>query len=278
MEGLRLGGRRAFAPLLDSGLSLNSDYYPVLDLGAERTRFQRTTAEGIIALGSSRFPLGLVLSGYRTAFATSTASPVQIRRSEARAFGAAVRAPAAVADTGAFEELRTVRHLRTMLRAQTASGRAPEHWDRWVSDVLSVDDAIHGGTAGVADDAWYAELTDYVRRVGAPERVTTTLTFLRAVRAWDWPTVATSGEQLMMLGATPPVAGGPGPRGGGGRGRGRRSRPSCCVTPSSWRACGWAMRMARGASSMPSRRASGAPPATPGTGSSTRGSATPRPP
>jgi hypothetical protein len=131
---------------------------------------------------------------------------VQIRRSEARAFGAAVRAPAAVADTGAFEELRTVRHLRTMLRAQTASGRAPEHWDRWVSDVLSVDDAIHGGTAGVADDAWYAELTDYVRRVGAPERVTTTLTFLRAVRAWDWPTVATSGEQLMMLGATPPVA------------------------------------------------------------------------
>ena len=206
MEGLRLGGRRAFAPLLDGGVSLNSDYYPVLDLGAERTRFQRTTAEGIIALGSSRFPLGLVLSGDRTDFTTSTASPVQIRRSEARAFGAAVRAAEAVADTGAFEELRTVRHMRALLRAQTASGRAPEHWDRWLSDVLGVDDAIHGGTAGVADDAWYAALNDYVRRVGAPERVTATLTFLRAVHAWDWPTVATSGERLMMLGATPPVA------------------------------------------------------------------------
>lgn len=206
MEGLRLGGRRAFAPLLDDGISLNSDYYPVLDLGAERTRFKRVTAEGIIALGSSRFPLGLVFSGYRTDFASSAASPVQIRRSESRAFGAAVRAAESVPDTGAFEELRTVRHTRSLLRAQAATGVAPEHWDRWLSDVMTVDDAIHGGTTGVADDAWYAALNAYVQRVGAPERVTATLSFLRAVRAWDWPTVAASGEQLMMLGATPPVA------------------------------------------------------------------------
>jgi predicted membrane-bound spermidine synthase len=207
MEALRLGGRQAFAPLLDGNVSHNSDYYPVLDLGAERTRFQRAQAEGIIALGVDRFPLGLVLSGYRTGFADATVSAVQIRRSEARALGAALRSMIVPPDTGtSFDALRRARHTLGQLRTLSSTGRAPESWELWVGDVLEVDEIVHGGTAGVADDAWFAELRQYATKAAAPERVLVSIDFLRALHAWDWPTVASTGERLMVLGATPPVA------------------------------------------------------------------------
>ena len=43
----------------------NSDYYPVLDLGTERTRYMRTRAEGFARLNAPRFDVGAAMSGRR---------------------------------------------------------------------------------------------------------------------------------------------------------------------------------------------------------------------
>lgn len=49
---LRIGDRRIFGPLFDTyAIAPNSDYYPVLDLGAVRTRFLQRSARNSQALG-----------------------------------------------------------------------------------------------------------------------------------------------------------------------------------------------------------------------------------
>ncbi len=207
MESLRLGGRRAFAPLLDGDVAVNSDFYPILDLSAERTRFQRAQAEGILGLGTGRFPLGLILSGHRTPFGTAVEPAVQVQRTEKRALGAALRSGIVPPDTGhADDELRSVRHALGALRARMALHRPPEDWNLWLHDVIELDEIVHGGTTGVADDAWFGELHAFARRTEAPERVTAVIAFLRALHAWDWPVVNETGERLLILGAEPPAA------------------------------------------------------------------------
>ena len=50
LEALLLTSRPALAPLLDNMPQVNSDYFPVLDLGAERSRFLGRSASGINGL------------------------------------------------------------------------------------------------------------------------------------------------------------------------------------------------------------------------------------
>ncbi|MDH5324599.1 MAG: fused MFS/spermidine synthase [Gammaproteobacteria bacterium] len=53
----RLGSKQVFQPLFDSYSSAaNSDYYPVLDLGAAKTRFLNAHAGGLVALSYSNPP------------------------------------------------------------------------------------------------------------------------------------------------------------------------------------------------------------------------------
>ena len=76
----------------------NSDYYPVLDLGAERRRFRRDHASGFPALSDEWFNLLASLTGgaQRPAGEPLPALP-ENPRVRARALGALVRSPAAQA-------------------------------------------------------------------------------------------------------------------------------------------------------------------------------------
>ncbi len=212
LESTRLTSRDALAPLLEDGLPVNSDFYPILDLAAERARFTRKQADGIVGLGVDRFPLGLVLRGQRVGFGTATAPAVQIRRTELQALGAALRAGVVPVDTvapppgGSPDPLPRARHDKATIALQMASDRPPASWEVWLTDVLAIDDALHNGTAGVADSAWYRPLTQYLTRVEAPERAQRMVGFLQATRAWDWPAVIDHGERLIALGAQRPVA------------------------------------------------------------------------
>jgi spermidine synthase len=207
LEATRLTGRRALAPLLDGATTVNSDYYPVLDLGAERARFLGGQAVGTLAMGADRFPLGLVLAGHRHGFSADHEAPLDIARVEQRAIAAWLRGGAALDDTTAeYEPVRRLRMAEASLAALRATTMAPPHWEAWLADVLRADDARHGGSAGVADSAWYDALLTYTAQQGAPERVDHMLRFLRAARSWDWPAVITHGERLVALGTVRPVA------------------------------------------------------------------------
>jgi spermidine synthase len=202
-DALRVANRQTFTPLFEQGedFVVNSDFKPALDLGAERTRFMRSTATSVIGLGTDRFPLGLVLAGVRTPFDTTTAAPVQINRIEAQALGASLRTGIVPPDTGSeWELLRESRHRFGLLRSQMAAG-PPDNWRQWLRHVLTVDEALHGGTSGVADDVFYSQVIGYATRYRAPERVLMALRFMRAASAWDWPAVDSIGKRVIELGS-----------------------------------------------------------------------------
>lgn len=58
LEARRIGGKEVLQPLFESySMPPNSDYFPVLDLAAERTRFRRQGAHGLVGLASTVIPV-----------------------------------------------------------------------------------------------------------------------------------------------------------------------------------------------------------------------------
>ena len=70
-ESLRLGDHRALSPLAKRAAA-NSDFYPVLDLNAERALFTRRQATGFANLGAERFSVALALARARNGFGSET--------------------------------------------------------------------------------------------------------------------------------------------------------------------------------------------------------------
>src|SRR5204863_1025802 len=92
-EALRLAGRDVLHPYLLAHGTPNSDFFPKLDLGAERLRFMRENAEGYTALSTGRFDVVASLSGRREPFGTFGVSATpEVPRAEALALGARLRA------------------------------------------------------------------------------------------------------------------------------------------------------------------------------------------
>ncbi|HYV98050.1 MAG TPA: hypothetical protein VE967_11390, partial [Gemmatimonadaceae bacterium] len=200
-DALRTTNRDVLAPLMESGVLVNSDFYPYLDLAAEETRFDRSQASAIIGLGTDRFPLGLVLARQRTPFGVDKQPAVRINRTEALALGAALRAGVVPRDTGDDEDaLRQARYRLSELRATMAAG-PPSDWSLWLRDALAVDLDIHGGTSGVADDAFYNDVQSFLSRTRAPDRIVQAMRFMRAISAWDWAAADTSGQRVLELGS-----------------------------------------------------------------------------
>ena len=65
-EGLHIAGRAELGPLLESFGQANSDFYPVLDLGAERRRYRKDNAAGFPALANEWFNLLASMRGQRS--------------------------------------------------------------------------------------------------------------------------------------------------------------------------------------------------------------------
>jgi hypothetical protein len=202
-ESLRLGGRSVLHPLLVNRGAPNSDFFPVLDLGAERMRFMRETAEGYTGLSSGRFDVVAALSGRRAGFGTS-GIPVtpEVPRSEALALGTRLRAmrtlPATVvAQMPRDADLRTALYRAEELDLVASSGRPPSDWHAWMNSVLQVDADLHGGTAGVIDSAFFARLREFTTRTSAPVEARAALDYLSGIGSWNWPEAVVASKALM---------------------------------------------------------------------------------
>ena len=97
VEALHLVGRRELAPLLNQGsVKANSDFFPILDLGAERRRFRHDFAAGFPALSADWFTLLASMRHRPVPAATDpVASVPENPRVRARATGALLRTAAA---------------------------------------------------------------------------------------------------------------------------------------------------------------------------------------
>jgi spermidine synthase len=202
LSSLHIAGRTDLAPLLEAFGQPNSDYYPVLDLGAERRRFRHDHADGFPALSSAWFNLLSSLSGRRTppggdVFPALPENP----RVSARAIGAFLRSPSATmpGDTAFGPLSRSAVFQWRSWEAGLATGRTPSNWELWVEQANSIDQLRNGGTAGSADEAFYDTLTRFMEQHKAPEPARDVVAFRRGLAAWDFATADAAAARLMPL-------------------------------------------------------------------------------
>lgn len=201
-EALRMGGRDVLRPMLRTRGAPNSDFFPMLDLGAERMRFMRENATGYISLQEGRFDVVAALTGRRADFGLLGRTPTpEIDRAAARANGAQLRAmrasPEVAEQIVRSDWLRDALLRFDQLERTLESARPPGDWQAWMKHVVRVDEDVHGGTAGVVDSALFRRLHAYAARAGAPAEVRASINFLEGVGAWDWPkTVVAAGNLI----------------------------------------------------------------------------------
>ena len=193
--------RTALAPLLDRWGPVNSDYFPVLDLGAERARYLESFAEGVDGLSGQGFPVPAALSGWRMPFEPYEHAPLPglfpmwswARGSWLREVVAGRRDP----EPPPLPPFRGALHQHWRLVAGMESGDPPVDWTAWIQDVIPVEAALHGGTAGSADSAFYRRLFDHLERWDAPPEARDAVAFLHGLAAWDFSEAADAAGALL---------------------------------------------------------------------------------
>jgi hypothetical protein len=196
----RLASRSVIHPLVTIDATANSDYRPILDLGAERARFLGKPAEGFASLAQRRFDLVATLTGRRYGFGTEqqVATP-DIGRVAAAAFGARLAAlrPNPGDSSRPFDrELAAAVYRRDVLDRLAASGRPPSDWRIWFDQFADVEADVHRGTAGVADERFYGTMLRYARTQGAPREAVAGVEFLHGIAAWNFGEVLAASPVL----------------------------------------------------------------------------------
>jgi spermidine synthase len=202
LDGLHLAGRRELAPLLSSYGQPNSDFFPILDLGAERRRFRRDFAAGFPALSAEWFNLVASQRGRRTPPGSdATLGLPENPRLRARAVGALLRAPASTmaGDTAFGPVSRDAVFRWRQWQNAMAADRAPGNWVLWLDQAGAMDRLRNGGTAGTADEELYAGLTRVMDRHRAPQPARDVVAFRKAMATWKFVDASAVGERLIPL-------------------------------------------------------------------------------
>ena len=202
-EDLRLAGRSTLHPYLASYPAVNSDYFPTLDLGTERTRFLHVVADGVTSLGIGRFDAIAAMSGRRQPFAPPHDAPSpDVPRSKLESIASRLRASrtlsAATRDTISDHDLRFALYRLDRFQHTMSSGTAPVDWHLWAQDFLSVEEDLHSGSAGVADEPFYAEVRAFLERAHAPVEAHAVIDFMHGVATWSWDEVDRAAIPLVL--------------------------------------------------------------------------------
>ena len=194
LDALHIARGSTLAPLVRGG-GANSDFYPILDLGAERTRYMKEGAMGFVGLTGDRFALAPMLEGRRAPGGASTYNAIPgVPRLDAMELGARVRGAryegASGAQLGAAERARAVERL-------LSSPVPPVDWHVWVDAVREAEQTRAGGSLGVADTALFAAAERAVARHSAPSEARASVEFLHGLAAHDFAKVARASIPLI---------------------------------------------------------------------------------
>ncbi len=186
-----LVGHRELGPMLARDSAMNSDFYPQLDLRAERARFLGVEANAFASMQTDRFVLADALAGRRIAPLGLARAPLSHARFDAQAKTVQLLAGVAGDDTSSvLVGVRAARLRDARLSLELASDRPPPDWPLWFAELLQVERDRHQGTMGMVDRAWYARVERYLDNQRAPEGMRSAWRFLRAAVTYDWPTAA----------------------------------------------------------------------------------------
>jgi len=193
METLRVADSRSLMPLVRMAGTPNSDFYPILDLNAERTRFMKIDAEGFVGLASGRVNFAAMIDGHRNGPGDSYAVVTGIPRLQAMATAAGLHS----GDSRAGPDVAVIAARKQMLDAEMAAGREPADWLVWVRSVAAIEEGIHGGMSGTADEPFYASLYAYLDRVHPPAPARAAIDFLHGLATWDYAQAARAADPLL---------------------------------------------------------------------------------
>ena len=200
LEATRFLDRDALAPIFDLDYPVNSDFFPVLDAGAERARFLHGSAEGFTGLAAERFALTDPLLPPRSLSRETVAPITDEPRFQGRARAARLRHALASGDFGALlTDPADAAPAYALWRWSLAldADRAPADWRRWVDETISAEGELHAGTSGVVDEEFYRRVHAHLARHGAPAQAVDAIGFVEALGRRDLAAVASHGDRLM---------------------------------------------------------------------------------
>lgn len=200
-EATRIADRAVLAPLLDTWRTVNSDYYPVVDLGAEKARFLRTRAAGFIGTASDRFDVISLLTDTRRGLPGVQQAPAEMPRLMKGAYAERVRAllagrPVDSLGGSAFTAVPTSAWEAQQFETILAAGRPPADWRLWANTLSFVDGSLHGASSGVVDEAWFGRVRTYLDRTRAPDAPRAAVDFLHGLGTLDFATAARASTLL----------------------------------------------------------------------------------
>ncbi|MEP6591407.1 MAG: spermidine synthase [Gemmatimonadota bacterium] len=188
--------RALLAPVIVRFGTANSDFFPVLDLGAEQRRYEQRTATGMLSLGDRWFNLSRAL-------VNRPQPPVDfptllfpgLRRSSAM-FQRTWQSRTAPLDSAAWQNVARARYAWQNWSATLAADQTPADWRPWLQQFNEVALMRHFGTAGWVDSTLYDSAEHFAVKHAAPRRVLAVLHFRRAVQEWDAPAALTAARQM----------------------------------------------------------------------------------
>jgi predicted membrane-bound spermidine synthase len=202
LEASRLVTRRELAPVLAGFGQPNSDYYPVLDLGAERRRYRRDAAQGFNALSADWHNLVASIAGRRSGPSRDTLAVLpETPRIRAGALSARLRQwegrprDTTVADP----ELQNAAFTTEQWAAWMEEGKAPSSWRLWLDQMLWVSRFRNGGQAGIADEEFFRSAMRYAERLQAPAAVRDIVALRHAMATWDFPRAAGAADRIIPV-------------------------------------------------------------------------------
>jgi spermidine synthase len=198
LEAARLLDRAPLAPLLDQWGQPNSDYYPVLDLGAERTRYLRTSARGLAQFSAARFDFAAAAERRPLPPAADTLAPVPaIPRMEAMAVAAGLLAPVARSATTEETPLARARFVIELWNSRLASPHPPADWGAWLETFAQAERLVHGASRGMAREGFYDSTRAFLVQNDAPQPVRDVVELRHALAVWDFAAAARIGATLL---------------------------------------------------------------------------------
>lgn len=182
MDAMLLTSKPALAPLLDNTTQVNSDFFPVLDLGAERSRYLGQSAGAINGLFRGLYdfagPAGarpLLPDDRRvSAFGTVPRIGAILTATELRLGGQqAEPSDTAWDDSPHGDANEGIRRWLAGVRA----GEPASSWARWAREYNSAFSAWHAGSRGWVDTTFSKPVHAWLERTRAPEALRAAVAF-----------------------------------------------------------------------------------------------------
>ncbi|MFB3112844.1 MAG: hypothetical protein ACE10G_12495, partial [Gemmatimonadales bacterium] len=164
--------------------------------------YMRLMAQGFIGLASDRFDFTAPFFNRRSPLGTEpvVAMP-RIPRVGARALSAVLRAPRGEVienlDNMPMDSRGAV-FRRELWENSLRADHGPSDWKIWVARTLAVEAEIGKGTAGVADEAVFSDITEFLDRHDAPELAREAIAFRYGIATWDFEKASRTADALVQ--------------------------------------------------------------------------------